>query len=211
MVVLLASVRCDPAQTLVVLLALAHCDTAQILVLVRCDTAQTLVVLLVLVHCDSPNLGVLLVSAHDTANTLVLVHCDTAQTLVFMLVSVCCDTSQAKVACGSDRVCVFADPMAVHGSCGLYNLGNTCFMNAGIQCLASCPPLLKHFFEQFQLTDGLRNTLTGAFYLLLCKMWSGKYSLVQPRHFKDMLGFYHPQFQDYRQVGGVCVCVHVCV
>ncbi|KAK7090065.1 uncharacterized protein [Littorina saxatilis] len=91
------------------------------------------------------------------------------------------------------------DPMAVHGSCGLHNLGNTCFMNAGIQCLASCSPLLKHLFERFKLTESLRGTLTGAFYLLLCKIWSGKYSVVQPVHFKELLGLYHPQFQDYRQ------------
>lgn len=30
---------------------------------------------------------------------------------------------------------------------GLYNLGNTCYFNTAIQCLAHIPPLSKHFFS----------------------------------------------------------------
>ena len=30
---------------------------------------------------------------------------------------------------------------------GLYNLGNTCYFNTAIQCLAHVPPLTKHFFS----------------------------------------------------------------
>lgn len=94
----------------------------------------------------------------------------------------------------------YLDPTAVHGSCGLWNIGNTCFMNAGIQSLASCAPLLKFLFEQFQYRQGMQGTLTGAFYVLLCKLWSGQYSVIYPLHFKELLGLYHPQFRDYRQV-----------
>lgn len=30
---------------------------------------------------------------------------------------------------------------------GLYNLGNTCYFNTAVQCLAHVPPLTKHFFS----------------------------------------------------------------
>jgi hypothetical protein len=55
-------------------------------------------------------------------------------------------------------------------------------------------------YFQFHLDESLRGTLTGSFYLLLRKMWCGQYGVVVPRHFKELLGLYHPQFQDYRQV-----------
>ena len=33
------------------------------------------------------------------------------------------------------------------GRCGLANLGNTCFMNSGIQCLSAVVPLSNYFLS----------------------------------------------------------------
>ncbi|XP_046829167.1 uncharacterized protein LOC124428759 isoform X1 [Vespa crabro] len=87
------------------------------------------------------------------------------------------------------------------GVCGLRNLGNTCFMAAGLQCLTATPPVLHHFLNLEEKGEKLPppGSLMAHFSVLLCKMWSGKYSVLKPTEFKQTLGVYHSQFKDYRQ------------
>ncbi|XP_066993985.2 uncharacterized protein [Anabrus simplex] len=91
------------------------------------------------------------------------------------------------------------DASASPGVCGLRNLGNTCFMGAGLQCLVATPPLVHFFLGRYPREKGLVHSLTDQFCALLHKVWSGQYSIIQPTEFKEALGYNHPQFKDYRQ------------
>ncbi|KAL4220399.1 hypothetical protein ACF0H5_020802 [Mactra antiquata] len=105
------------------------------------------------------------------------------------------DTSTTLMAYNKD----IPDDAALRGKCGLYNLGNTCFMNAGLQCLMSTMPVVKFLLGYYQNKRSIDETLLGQFQRLFVKIWSGQFSIVHPKDFKQTLGIYHSQFQDYRQ------------
>ncbi|TVU48975.1 hypothetical protein EJB05_00264 [Eragrostis curvula] len=91
------------------------------------------------------------------------------------------------------------------GLTGLDNLGNTCFMNSAVQCLAHTSKLVDYFLGDYykEINSrnplGMKGELAYAFGDLLRKLWTIDRTPVAPRQFKIKLGRFAPQFSGFNQ------------
>jgi ubiquitin C-terminal hydrolase len=88
------------------------------------------------------------------------------------------------------------------GNSGIYNLGNTCFMNSAFQCLSHTIPLTKFFLtgkvvEDFN-TDKEEAQLCKEYVRVLMAIWEDN-CIVKPVSFYKHLGKFHNAYTGFRQ------------
>ncbi|WFD31534.1 ubiquitinyl hydrolase 1 [Malassezia sp. CBS 17886] len=92
------------------------------------------------------------------------------------------------------------------GLSGLRNFGNTCYMNATLQCLSATVVLARYMLDgsykkaiNLQNPLGTRGALADALAHLLRAMWSQQYAYLSPRAFRDAIGRFAPAFRSGEQ------------
>ncbi|KAI0179967.1 ubiquitin carboxyl-terminal hydrolase-like protein [Hypoxylon sp. FL1284] len=93
------------------------------------------------------------------------------------------------------------------GCVGLSNLGNTCYMNAALQCVRSVEELTKYFLSgEWEKELNRENVLShngdiaAAYAQLLKEFYKDPAPpTITPRHFKNMIGKYSTGFSGYGQ------------
>jgi ubiquitin carboxyl-terminal hydrolase 19 len=95
-----------------------------------------------------------------------------------------------------------------YGFVGLANLGNTCYMNAALQCLLNTTDLRDYFIDTPHLFQkeintnnslGLNGRLAVGFGMLMRQIWKGSTTYIAPNQLRDLICSKYAHFRGYEQ------------
>ena len=85
------------------------------------------------------------------------------------------------------------------GLCGLQNLGNTCFMNSGLQCLSNVVDLTEYFLSDKYLKElnetnplGTKGKLVKKYGTFIKSLWFGISTVQSPWSLKHGISEFQP-------------------